>query len=103
MADYGNRIDGTPKGNGYFGVLRRPDGKVSTEISVGVDIGDGEEEIPTLVPTLERYQVEHLLNGGEVTTEILDKAVAFARERKAKKLSPFASRLEEGSYKLPDK
>ena len=52
MSDYGKRTDGTKKGPGYFGELKRPDGSVSTEISVGVGFDDGEHEIPTLVPTL---------------------------------------------------
>jgi hypothetical protein len=43
--DYGNRPDGSAKGGGYFGELKRPDGGVSTEISVGVGI-DGKERRP---------------------------------------------------------
>ena len=46
MSDYGKRTDGTNKGAGYFGELKRPDGSVSTEISVGVGFDDGEAFAP---------------------------------------------------------
>lgn len=92
--DYGKRADGTPKGDGFFGPLKRPDGKVSTEISVGVDFGQGEMEIPTLVPTLTRQEVQTLLTlrqGQQMPKEILDKAVAHAQQRIEAGQSPFAA------------
>ena len=88
---YGKREDGTEKGAGYFGELKRPDGDISTELSVGVDYGSGEKEIPTLVPTLTKTEVDYLLSGGEPTNEIIDKAVAFAREREAQGKPVFAT------------
>jgi len=81
MSDYGKRTDGTNKGAGYFGELKRPDGSVSTEISVGVDFDDGEHEIPTLVPTLSRKEINHLLGGGAPTDAIVGKAIEHARGR----------------------
>ena len=39
--NYGDRVDGAKKGEGFFGKINRPDGKVSTELSVGFDI-DGQ-------------------------------------------------------------
>jgi hypothetical protein len=101
MADFGKRNDGTNKGNGYFGVVKRPDGAVSTELSIGVDMGNGEEEIPTMVPMLNKKELDHLINGGEPTKEIVDKAVKFAIYRKRAGLPVFATPEEEGSYKLP--
>jgi hypothetical protein len=87
---YGNRPDGTPKGKGYFGELRRPDGKVSTELSVGINV-DGEDfDIPLLVPTLSKDEIDFLLRGGVPTKGIMDKAVKHALERKKQGLSPFA-------------
>lgn len=77
---YGKRADNTEKG-GYFGELKRPDGDVSTELSIGVDYGSGEKEIPTLVPTLTKEEVDHLLSGGEPTDAITRKAVEFAVQR----------------------
>ena len=55
------RADGTPKGEGYFGKLKRPDGDVSTELSIGVNLGGKETEIPTLVPTLSEEEKNYLL------------------------------------------
>lgn len=91
---YGNRLDGTPKGMGYFGELKRPDGKVSTELSVGVNLDGQEHEIPLLVPTLSREEIDHLLKDGEPTPEIMNKAVEFARQRMQQGRSPFAGEGE---------
>jgi len=43
------------KGLGYFGKLKRPDGRVSTELSIGLtgpEFNWKETEVPSLVPTL---------------------------------------------------
>jgi hypothetical protein len=84
-----------------LGWLNAPDGAVSTELSIGVDMGNGEEEIPTMVPMLNKKELDHLINGGEPTKEIVDKAVKFAIYRKRAGLPVFATPQEEGSYKLP--
>ena len=84
------RPDGTNKGLGYFGPLERPDGDVSTELSLGVGLGEGETLIPALVPTLTGDELKYLLGGGEITDEIMRKAVDHARERMGRGLSPFA-------------
>lgn len=93
---FGQRADGTNKGTGFLGVLKRPDGAVSTEISIGVNLGGKEVEIPTLVPTLSQDEVNYLLGGGRPTPAIVNKAVSFARQRIAQGKSPFAQ-LGEGS------
>lgn len=94
----GLRPDGTPKGSGWLGELPRPvsmdPGKtrpgVSTELSVGVDFGNGEQLIPTLVPTLSHPEVQWLLNNqGLPPDPIMQKAVDFARQRMRQGLSPF--------------
>lgn len=86
---YGLRLDGTQKGSGFLGELKRPDGKVSTELSIGVHF-DGEERlIPSLVPTLTKGEIKYLLGGGKATRPIVDKAVTHARERLLKNMSPF--------------
>jgi len=87
--NWGKRKDGTLKGGGWLGPLRRPDGRVSTELSVGVNLGRGEVEIPLLVPTLNKNEVEYLLRGGEPTREIMDKAAKHAVERMRQGMSPF--------------
>lgn len=88
---YGNRTDGTPKGTGYFGELQRPDGKVSTELSLGVNFDGKDVLIPALVPTLTKSEVDYLLSGKQPTKAIIDKAVAHARQRLTAGKSPFAA------------
>ena len=95
--DFGNRPDGTKKGKGYFGLLKRPDGNVSTELSIGVDFGKGETEIPLLVPTLNKKQIDLLLNlpdGEQPPKEIVDLAVEHAKKRLKEGKSPFADESE---------
>ena len=91
---FGKRFDGTQKGKGYLGVLKRKDGNVSTEISVGVEMDGKEVQIPTLVPTLDKKEVDYLLNtwkeGDKIPKPIIDKAVDHAKMRMKKGLSPFA-------------
>lgn len=96
-SDFGNRADGTKKGNGFLGVLQRPDGGVSTEISVGVNLDGKETEVPLLVPTLNKKEVDTLLSlppGQKPPPEIVQKAVDHAKERIALGKSPFASNDE---------
>ena len=88
------RNDGTKKGNGYLGPLKRPDGMVSTEISVGVNFDGQEREIPLLVPTLTQKEIDHLLSGAKETPEILRKAVDHAQKRLSQGKSPFADASE---------
>jgi len=87
--DYGSRINGTPKGPGYLGELQRPGGGFSTELSIGVNLDGKETLIPALVPTLDKSEIDYLLNGGKPTKAIIDKAVKHAIERQKKGLNPF--------------
>ena len=93
--EYGKRADGTAKGEGFLGALKRPDGGISTEISIGVNIDGKEVEIPALVPTLTKQEIDHLLADGKPTPAIVEKAVAHARGRIEKGLSPFAQPGEQ--------
>lgn len=91
---FGERPDGTQKGTGFLGVLKRPDGGVSTEISIGVEFDGKEMQIPTLVPTLTKGEINTLLTmpeDGKIPEAIVDKAVQHARDRMSKGLSPFAN------------
>lgn len=92
---FGPRTDGTQKGDGYFGRLSRPDGKVSTEMSFESEV-DGQRVLgPLLVPTLSREELDLLLDGGKPTKAIYDKAIAFALDRIKQGKSPFASDGEQ--------
>jgi hypothetical protein len=94
-ADFGKRADGTSKGLGYFGILQRPDRKISTELSIGVNIDGKETEIPSLVPTLTRSEIDYLLAGGKPTEPIVNKAKTFAIKRLREGKNPFAQKGEQ--------
>ena len=95
--NYGPRADGTMKGNGYFGPLKMPDGRVATEIGVGVNFDGKEVEVPSLVPTLTRQEVDYLVGGGKPTPEIVKKAADHAVQRMKAGKSPFAQEGEQGA------
>lgn len=94
-SSYGKRADGTKKDTGFLGELKRPDGTVSTELSIGIEIDGQEREIPLLVPGLDKMEIQWLLNtpaeniASAVPRNILDKAVAHARDRLKAGKSPF--------------
>jgi hypothetical protein len=90
--DYGDRVDGTKKGKGFLGEIKTPDGQIMTEYSIGIDWGDGEQEIPTIVPGLSPEEIHYLARGGDPTPAIIDKAVSHAQQRLRMGLSPFAMR-----------
>ena len=96
--EFGLRVDGTKKGVGFLGLLERPDGKVSTEISIGIELDGKEVLMPTLVPTLTKKEIKTLLSlpeGGvkDIPEEIIEKAVQHAGDRIREGKSPF---FEEG-------
>lgn len=102
----GKRADGSFKGKGFYGELKRPDGGVSTELSIGTsDVEPGKEvEIPTLVPGLSQEQKDYLLStkpeelskkNPQMWDSIAGQAINFAKERKAKGLPYFATNTEQ--------
>jgi len=93
------RSDGSIKGEGWLGPLKRLDNPndVSSEISIGVDWGTGQKEIPTLVPGLTQAEQNYLLStpsdnifkvNPALFNSIQDKAVEFAKQREQQGL-PF--------------
>ena len=94
---YGKREDGTQKGKGYFGELMTPDGKKMTEYSIGMEINGKEVLMPSLVPTLTKAEVDHIVKGKPLTDAIMDKAVAHAKKRIAEGKSPFYGQADEKS------
>jgi hypothetical protein len=97
------RADGSSKGNGFLGLLQRPDGGVSSEISIGIDINGKEREIPTMVPTLSQDQLDWLMTHDvaheQIPRPIVQKAVDFARGRLAAGKDPFAGPGEQQTGK----
>jgi hypothetical protein len=98
--DYGMRPDNTPKGAGYFGEIKRPDGKIMTEISIGVGLNGKETLIPLIVPTLNKSELNYLMKNDpgsskfmdKLPQSIVDKAVDHAVMRMKEKKSPFAEK-----------
>lgn len=107
--EWGPRPDGTKKGTGWLGVLKRPDGGVSTEISIAMDDVNGGKDFPLLVPSLNRKEVDAILAiptddpkfMQKVPKSAIDKAVAFAKSRAAEGKSPFAGVNETAQYQAP--
>jgi hypothetical protein len=97
--DYGMRPDKTAKGSGYFGEIKRPDGNVMTEISIGVGLNGKETLIPLIVPTLNKSELNYLIRNNpdsemfmeKMPKSIMDKAVDHAVMRMKENKSPFAS------------
>ena len=98
------RADGTKKGRGYLGELKRLDGGISTELSVGVNFDGKEIEIPSIIPGLEKEELDYLLNTkpsskmweAPIGQTIIRKATKHARQRMDKGKSPFFDDREEG-------
>ena len=107
--DYGMRPDKTAKGAGYFGEIKRPDGNVMTEISIGVGLNGKETLIPLIVPTLNKSELNYLMRNNpdsemfmeKMPKSIMDKAVDHAVMRMKENKSPFAS--PEEVTKMPAK
>lgn len=104
---WGKRVDGTDKGAGFLGVLKRPDGGVSTEISISTDAIGG-KDFPLLVPTLTRQEVNQILAAPtgkdfykNVPKSAIAKAEAYAEDRVKAGKSPFAGPDESPAYKAP--
>jgi hypothetical protein len=99
MKDDTIRADGTKKGTGFLGPLKRPDGMTMTEYSVGVNIDGKDVEIPTLVPTLTQDEIDLLLNlpdGDKPPRAIINKAIDHARNRIKNNKSPFWNPQDDG-------
>lgn len=96
---YGPREDGTPKGEGYFGLLPRRDdpSSISSELSASTDFKIQGRTVlfPLLVPTLTHEEIQLLLSGAQATAAIYRKAEDFARARIRAGKSPFAEKGEQ--------
>ena len=106
MPDYGLRKDKSKKGLGYFGELKRPGGGVSTEMSIGVNFGGKETEIPSLVPGISKNELNYILKTKPnpqmwktgTGSNILRKAVDHAQLRISSGMSPFAQEGEQNKF-----
>jgi hypothetical protein len=100
------RADASLKGNGFLGVMKRPDGGVMSEYSIPMDEENGDyRDIPSFVPTLSKKEVQHLLSmndGDPFPQSVAKKAVAFAKQREKAGLPFFAQNGEEDLTIHPD-
>jgi len=85
-AGYGERPDGSAKQSGFLGELKLPDGGVATEYSVGVKINGKQMDIPTLVPTLTKSEVDMMVNDiipnrKRIPDSVMQKAADHAKSR----------------------
>ena len=103
VAPYGMRHGTiTPKGKGFFGDLKRPDGDSSTELSSEFEYEGKKVEYPLIVPTLSKAELDILLKGEQPTDEIYDKAESWAKSRINKGMSPFASSMGNEKFPVPE-
>jgi hypothetical protein len=98
MDDYGMRNDGSaPKYEGWLGPIKRSDGSVSTEISIGIGINGKEQEIPLMVPGLTKREIDYLIKTDledksfmdKMPKSIMQKAIEHANQRMKSGKSPF--------------
>lgn len=75
-------------------MLKNSAGQDVTEFSIGVNINGREVEIPTVIPGLSKAELKVVLDAtagnGELTDEIVNKAVEHAMKRIKEGKSPFA-------------
>lgn len=98
------RPDGSLKGSGYFGALKRADGGVSSEISMSFSDVLGGRDIPLLVPTLTPDEVAALLRADpadSVSQSIIDKAISFAKQRVKAGKPVFAEDMDRDVTRYP--
>ena len=100
--DYDTRADGSPVGRGFIGAIKDTMANMITEYNVMVEIEGEQVEIPTLVPTLSKEQLEALmeLEGGEVPEEIVMVALEWAAQRLDEELDVHAT--EDDYENIPD-
>lgn len=99
-APYGLRLDGTPKGEGYFGKIPRTDdpSMFSSELSASSEMKDANGKpvlYPLLVPGLNRQQIDSLVAGDKPTDDHYRIAENFAAQRIKEGKSPFAQPGEQ--------
>lgn len=102
---WGKRQDGTDKGAGFLGVLRRPDGGVSTELSISTEALNG-RDFPLLVPTLTTDEVKKVLAipmgdknfVKKLPKGVIDKAEKFAEKRDRQGKPLFALKNESPAF-----
>jgi hypothetical protein len=89
--DYGmrhNPADGK-KYTGWQGIHINKEGKKVTEHSMGFGMNGKEVEIPMIVPSTTKEEIDIILKKGQPTSIMIKKAIAHAEKRIAEGKSPF--------------
>lgn len=96
---------GEQKGEGYFGLMIRPDqSSVMGEYSVGVPVGGKDMEVPSMVPTLNDNEMNEIMTakeGQQLSPSIYQKAGDFASQRLAQGKSVWAQHGEQDTTRFP--
>jgi hypothetical protein len=80
--NFGLRADNTPKGQGFFGSIPLPGGKVATEFSIGVEFDGKETQIPTLVPTLTKDELNLMASDIIPNNKEIPEAIGYIRQNR---------------------
>lgn len=97
--DYGprhNPADGK-KYSGWKGVHINKEGKKVTEHSVGYGIDGKEVEIPMIVPSTTKSELNRILNKQQPTAAMVKKAIDHAKMRIKQGKSPFKNPEDDNS------
>lgn len=108
-----SQYDSPIKGNGYYGMIPRTDGtdQSSSELSIGVKIGNQILNVPSMAPGLNKAQLSYLTSTPEdqlwssnksMMSAIADNAATWAKKRLSAKLPVYATASEEGKFKPVD-
>tara|TARA_R110000868_G_scaffold407111_1_gene688209 strand:+ start:4176 stop:4514 length:339 start_codon:yes stop_codon:yes gene_type:complete len=100
--DYGprhNPNDGD-KYTGWKGIYTNKKGQKVTEHSMGFGIDGKETDIPMIVPSTTKKEVNIILNGGEPTPAMIQKAVQHAQIRIKQGKSPFKNKNDDDSMMM---
>lgn len=84
MPDYGNRPDGTKKGKGWMGEIKRPDGTVMTEITTGYNIDGKQVNLPLITKYSTKEDIEYLKKADLKDENFLKNAPAGLEKRAIK-------------------
>lgn len=89
LVNYGRRIDNTPKGSGWLGEIRMPNGRdVMTEMSVGAP-GTNETFRPAIVPGALPVDLNYIRMTGKVPEDVLATSLQHAKRMIDQGRSPF--------------
>lgn len=86
--------DTSMKATGFLGPQTNQRGQATTEYSIGLPVNGKQTEMPSMVPTLTQDELKHILSGGELTPEIVQKAKAHFMARQSRGLPAFAGNDE---------